>query len=181
LTSPFTFYQFWLNTDDADVVTYLKFFTWFDRDTIEELATTVIAAPERREAQRALAREVTTLVHGADQAAGAERSAAVLFGVSLADATAAEILAVFDGVPSFDLDRDTVSRGISIVELLVRAGLAASKGEATRLIRQGGIYVNDGRVQDERSRVTLEQALDDQLIILRKGQRERRVVRLVAR
>jgi tyrosyl-tRNA synthetase len=179
LTSPFTFYQFWLNTDDADVVKYLKFFTWFDRETIEELAAAVVAAPARREAQRALARAVTTLVHGADEAGGAERSAAVLFGGSLADASAAEILAVFDEVPSFDLDRDTVSRGIGIVELLVRAGLAASKGEATRLIRQGGIYLNDRRVQDERSRVTLEQALDGQLIILRKGQRERRVVRLV--
>jgi tyrosyl-tRNA synthetase len=180
LTSPFKFYQFWLNTDDADVVTYLKFFTWSDRATVEALAETVAAAPERREAQRALARDVTTLVHGEAEAASAERAAAVLFGTSLAHATAAEILAVFDEVPSVEIGRETLVQGVSLVELMARSGLVASKGEATRLIRQGGAYLNDERVQDERGRVTLEQALDGQLIVLRKGQRERRLVKIVA-
>lgn len=180
LTSPFRFYQFWLNTDDRDVAKYLKFFTWLDRATIESLEACVSAAPEQREAQRTLAREVTTLVHGAGEAASAERASAVLFGSSLSEATAADILRVFDDVPAIDVPSATLAGGVPTVEMVVRAGLAASKGEATRLIRQGGLYVNDARVQDERGRITLVEAIDGRVIVLRKGQRERRLVRVVS-
>jgi tyrosyl-tRNA synthetase len=178
LTSPFAFYQFWWNTDDRDVVKYLKFFTWLDRETIASLEACVASAPEQREAQRTLAREVTTLVHGAAEAAGAERASAVLFASSLADATAADILRVFEDVPAIDLPRAALTDGVPTVEVVVRAGLAASKGEATRLIRQGGLYVNDERVQDERGRITLTAAIEGRVIVLRKGHRERRLVRV---
>jgi tyrosyl-tRNA synthetase len=180
LTSPFRFYQFWLNTDDRDVVKYLKFFTWLDRASIESLGACVSSAPEQREAQRTLAREVTTLVHGGEEAAGAERASAVLFGSSLKDAAAADILTVFDEVPAIDLSRAVLAGGVSIVETVVRAGLAASKGEATRLIRQGGLYVNDMRVDDERGRLTVAEAIEGRVIVLRKGQRERRLVRVLS-
>jgi tyrosyl-tRNA synthetase len=176
LTSPFRFYQFWLNTDDRDVLKYLKFFTWLDRDTITALEQEVAAAPERREAQRVLAREVTIIVHGAAQLEAAERASAVLFGSSLAAATADEILAVFDDVPSVQVDRAVLTEGIVMAELAVTAGIAASKGEAVRLIRQGGLYLNDHRVAEERGRVTLDHAIDGRVIVLRKGQRERRLV-----
>jgi tyrosyl-tRNA synthetase len=179
LTSPFRFYQFWLNTDDRDVVRYLKFFTWLDRAAIDALAEQVERAPEQREAQRTLAREVTTLVHGADDMQTAERAAAVLFGSSLLQATAQEILTVFDDVPSVEMTRATVAGGVAIVDLVVTAGLAASKGEATRLIKQGGLYLNDQRVAEERGKVTLAHAIDGRVIVLRKGQRERRIVRVV--
>jgi tyrosyl-tRNA synthetase len=179
LTSPFRFYQFWLNTDDRDVVRYLKFFTWLDRGAIDALAQQVERAPEQREAQRTLAREVTTLVHGADDMQTAERAAAVLFGSSLLQATAEEILTVFDDVPSVEVTRAAMADGVAIVELVVTAGLAASKGEATRLIKQGGLYVNDQRVGEERGRVTLAHAIDGRVVVLRKGQRERRIVRVV--
>jgi tyrosyl-tRNA synthetase len=179
LTSPFRFYQFWLNTDDRDVVRYLKFFTWLDRATIEELARGVARAPEAREAQRTLAREVTTLVHGSEETQKAERAAAVLFGSSLENATADEILTVFDDAPSVELSRGTLEQGIGTADLVVLAGLTSSKGEAGRLIRQGGLYLNDQRVVEERGRVTMAHAIEGRVMVLRKGQRERRLVRVV--
>jgi tyrosyl-tRNA synthetase len=178
LTSPFRFYQFWLNTDDREVIQYLRFFTWLDRPTIDALAEAVASRPGDREAQRTLAREVTTLVHGAAETAAAERASAVLFGSSLADASADEILTVFDDVPSVDVPRDGLVAGVGTAELVVTAGLAKSKGEAVRLVKQGGLYINDQRVTDERGAVTMAHAIDGRVIVLRKGQRERRIVRV---
>jgi tyrosyl-tRNA synthetase len=179
LTSPYRFYQFWLNTDDRDVVSYLKLFTWVDAAAIDGLAEAVTRAPEQREAQRALAREVTRLVHGEERTAAAERASALLFGSSLVGATADEILTVFEDVPSVAVPRSALAKGVSHTELAVRASLVASKGEATRLIKQGGLYLNDQRVSDERGTVTLDHAIDGKVIVLRKGQRERRLVRIV--
>ena len=105
-------------------------------------------APEKRDAQRTLAREVTTMVHGDDELERAERASQVLFGGSLADASVDDILMVFDDVPAID-DRRSGARdvyGDRARDLI--AGLATSKGEATRLIKQGGIYINDRRVTD---------------------------------
>lgn len=179
LTTPFRFYQFWLNTDDRDVVKYLMYFTWLDRPTIDQLARLVSTAPEDREAQRTLAREVTTMVHGVEETDRALRASAVLFGSSLLAASADEILTVFEDVPSVEVERSALTRGVQTTELTVRAGLAASRGEATRLIKQGGLYVNDNRVTEERGSVTLEHAIDGRVIVLRKGQRERRLVKVV--
>jgi tyrosyl-tRNA synthetase len=176
LTSPFRFYQFWLNTDDRDVVRYLKFFTWLDQPTIAALAEQIERAPESRDAQRVLAREVTTMVHGGEAMQSAERASAVLFGSSLAEASAEEILAVFDDVPSVQIAAPALAAGIATTELAVTAGIAASKGEAMRLIKQGGLYINDHRVTEERGRITTDYAIDGRVIVLRKGQRERRLV-----
>jgi tyrosyl-tRNA synthetase len=178
LTSPFRFYQFWLNTDDRDVVKLLKFFTWLQQPAIAELEKITAEAPERRDAQRVLAREVTALVHGPAEVDKAERASAVLFGSSLVGVTADEVLTVFDDVPSVAIDVATLNAGVPHADIVVRAGLASSKGEATRLIKQGGLYVNDQRVTDERGRITTAHAIDGRVIVLRKGQRERRLVRV---
>jgi tyrosyl-tRNA synthetase len=179
LTSPFRFYQFWLNTDDRDVVAYLKYFTFLDQDAIDALAREVAQAPERREAQRTLAREVTRLVHGDEAVGRAERASALLFGRSVAEATADEILMVFDDVPAIVCEAGSLDgEGLAVVELAVQAGLATSKSEAARLVRGGGLYVNDRRVTDERARVTRADAVEGRVLVLRKGQRERRVVRV---
>ncbi|MEW6321574.1 MAG: tyrosine--tRNA ligase [Acidobacteriota bacterium] len=177
-TSPFRFYQFWLNTDDRDVVSYLKFFTWLDASAIQALEAEVRRAPERREAQRVLAREVTALVHGEAELARAERASAVLFGGSLAAAAVEDILTVFDDAPSICVAPGALEAGVGAAELAVQAGLAASKGEAARLIRQGGLYVNDRRLTDERARLGPADAIGRAVIVLRKGQRERRIVRV---
>jgi tyrosyl-tRNA synthetase len=177
-TSPFRFYQFWFNTDDRDVITYLKFFTFKSQGEIEELARETTDHPERRNAQRELARAVTSMVHGTDQVARAERASAVLFGGPLADAAADDILLVFDDVPSISVPAAALRSGIAAAELAVNAGLAHSKGEAARLIKQGGFYVNDRRLNEERGQVTMADAIGGSVIVLRKGQRERRIVRI---
>jgi tyrosyl-tRNA synthetase len=177
-TSPFRFYQFWFNAEDRDVITYLKFFTFKSTEEIAELERETHAHPERRDAQRELAREVTALVHSPNHVARAERAAAVLFGGSLADASVEDILMVFDDAPAISLPASVLERGVAASELAVTAGLAASKGEAGRLIKQGGLYVNDRRLTDERGQVTPADAIGAAVIVLRKGQRERRIVRI---
>jgi tyrosyl-tRNA synthetase len=177
-TSPFRFYQFWLNIEDRDVITYLKFFTFKSHKEIAELARETAAHPERRDAQRELAREVTAMVHGPHHVARVERAAAVLFGGSLADATVDDILTVFDDAPSISVAASSMESGIGAAELAVEAGLAASKGEAGRLIKQGGLYVNDRRLNDERGQITMADAIGRSVIVLRKGQRERRIIKI---
>ena len=178
-TSPFTFYQFWLNTDDSDVGPYLKFFTFLDRAAVAELEQTVRAAPEKREAQRELAREVTSLVHGADEVAKAERASQVLFGEDLTTLTADDVLAVFGDVPSTELSADALgAEGIGIVDLVARVQLAASKGEARRLVQSGGVYLNNRRVSDPALRIGRDQAIEGRLLVLRKGQKFNHLVRL---
>src|SRR5438128_2004370 len=141
-TSPFKFYQFWLNTDDRDVIAYLKYFTFLDRDAVAALEDATKRAAERREAQRALAREVTALVHGAEQVARAEHASGLLFGEDIATLAVDDVLAVFDDVPSTELPADAFAAGgIAVVDLVARAQLAPSKGEARRLVQSGGIYV----------------------------------------
>jgi tyrosyl-tRNA synthetase len=166
LTSPFRFYQFWLNSDDRDVIKYLKFFTWLDAPTIAALEHTVRETPETREAQRTLAREVTLMVHGHEGLEQAERETRALFGGG--DDQAA---------PAVTIPAALLSSGMVNTEFMVTLGLAGSKGEAARLIRQGGLYINEERVTDERGRVTLKDVVDGRIKV-RKGQRERRIVRL---
>jgi tyrosyl-tRNA synthetase len=177
-TSPFDFYQFWLNVDDRDVVSYLKYFTFRAQPEIGELEQVLETRPEQREAQRALARDVTELVHGTDHAARAERAAAVLFGGPLAQASVDDILMVFDDAPSITMTAAALDAGVSAAEVAVKTGLAASKAEAGRLIKQGGLYVNDRRFTDERGTITMADAISRSVIVLRKGQRERRIVKI---
>ena len=178
-TTPFKFYQFWLNTDDRDVVAYLKFFTFLERPTIAELEAATRTTPERRDAQRVLAREVTALVHGADHVTRAERASRVLFGEDVTSLTADEVLAVFDDVPSTELPAHELSPpGIGIVDLVARVQLAPSKGEARRLVQSGGVYLNNRRVADPSLKVSRDQAIDGRLLVLRKGQKQNHLVRL---
>jgi tyrosyl-tRNA synthetase len=177
-TSPFQFYQFWLNAEDRDVVSYLKFFTFKSQEEITELERETQEHPERRAAQRELAREVTAMVHSPDHVARAERAASVLFGGSLSGATVDEILMVFDDAPSISISGSSLESGIGAADLAVKAGLAVSKGEATRLIKQGGLYVNDRRLNEERGQITMADAIDRSVIVLRKGQRERRIIKV---
>jgi tyrosyl-tRNA synthetase len=175
-TSPFHFYQFWLNTDDRDVVRYLKYFTFRSREEIGELARVVEGTPEKREAQRTLARDVTAMVHGRDQVERAERAAAVLFGDSIANASADDVLMVLADAPSSELALG--EEGMPLVELLVTVKLAPSRGEATRLVKSGGVYVNNVRAADPRARITPADAIGRQVIVLRRGRKDQHVVKL---
>jgi tyrosyl-tRNA synthetase len=179
LTSPFRFYQFWLNTDDRDVVRYLKFFTFLGQDAIQALGSAAGREPHKREAQRALAQQVTDLVHGADARHRAERASALLFGGDLHQASKDDILMVFDDVPSVELTRaEFGAEGIVVTRLVTASGLESSASAAARLVKGGGFYVNDERVASEKARIGIDRAIDGELFVLRKGQRERRLVRI---
>ena len=179
LTSPFVFYQFWINTDDRDVVQYLKFFTWLGREEVAELAAQVESAPEKREAQRRLAQEVTRAVHGEAVLERAERASRLLFGEEIANLPPDEVLEILAGVPSTDVAAEQLAgEGAPLVDLLVASGLAPSKAEARRAIQGGGVYVNDQRVTEERRTLTAADGIGGRLTILRKGRRECRVIRL---
>ena len=145
MCSPYRFYQFWLNTDDADVVSRLKVFTFLSRERIEELEALVESEPFRREAQRVLASEVTTLVHGADATAAVIAASQALFGqgdlAALDDDTLESALR--------ELPNTTTSPDAPIAQLLVDTGLVASQSEGRRAIKQGGVALNNVRVDDE--------------------------------
>ena len=180
-TSPYKFYQFWLNTDDRDVTTYLRFFTWMTEDEIGELENEIQSNPAGRMAQRRLAEEVTRIVHGDGELSRARDASEVLFGGDVSSMTAAELLEVFEDVPSSEVARDAFNgSGVDIVQLITDADLVASKGEARRLIRGGGINVNNRRINDEKHRVLIEDAIEAQILVLRRGQKTYRLVKIVS-
>jgi tyrosyl-tRNA synthetase len=181
MTSPYRFYQFWINADDRDVVTFLKYFTWLDRAEIDELERATAAAPEKRAAQQRLAREVTRLVHGETALAGAERASKALFGEEISALAPEELLDVFQEAPSTRLERAKLAgKGLSIVDLAVFSGLAPSKNEARRLIDGGGVYLNNRRVTSPAQAVSANDALHGRFLVLRRGQKEFRLVELIS-
>ena len=177
LTKPYEFYQFWLNTDDRDAVKYLKYFTFLSKERVSELEAATAREPEKRHAQRELARQVTSLVHGEVAARDAETAAQTLFSRNLAGMSVSQLLEVFPNVPSSTTA--FASDGWSVVELLASSRVTPSKGEATRLIRGGGIYVNGHRVTDEKLRLRPDDAVEGQLFVVRKGKRDNFLIRIV--
>jgi tyrosyl-tRNA synthetase len=178
-TSPYRFYQFWLNTEDKDTVNYLKYFTLLNELEIEALAASLAASPEKREAQRKLAQEVTRLVHGEEALKKAEQASRILFGEAITNLSLQDVLDVFADVPSVNLSKAQFEgAGLSVVDVVALTGLAQSKGEAKRLIQGGGVYLNNIRVSDIKNNISLNEAVEGQALILRKGQKEYRLVHL---
>ncbi len=166
LTTPYAMYQFWLNTEDADVIDRLKVFTFLSRARIEELADAVASEPFKREAQRVLAWEVTGLVHGLPAVEASIAAADALFGQGDLTALDAQTLeSVIAELPSAD-----ASPGSLVVQVLVDAGLVASLGEARRAISQGGVYLNNVTVESE-SQTMGDGSLADGFWILRRGKK----------
>jgi tyrosyl-tRNA synthetase len=165
-TTPWEFYQFWINTDDRDVIRYLKYFTFLPLDEIGRLEACLKDSPAERAAQKALAWEVTSLVHGAGEAEKAKRSAQALF---TRDKDAGD--AIPPGVPSSVIDRARGAQGVPLVDLLVECGLASSKREARQTIQQGGIYLNSGRISDT-ARLVMESDFPNGKALVRKGKKD---------
>lgn len=177
LTSPFRFYQFWINVDDADVVRYLRFFTLRSMEEIDDLETTVRQEPHRRAAQKALAEDVTRRLHGETGLAAALRATDALFGGDVSGLGADEIADVFSDVPSSEVPASRLEGdGTPLVDLLAETELASSKGDARRSIRGGGIYVNGERVEDEARTVSVDDAIEGRFILLRKGKKRHHLV-----
>lgn len=165
LTSPYAFYQFWLNVEDADVIDRLKVFTFLSKAEIEALAEQVKSAPHLREAQRALALEVTSLVHSAEAANGVIQASKALFGqAELTDLSAADLLSALSELPSVK-----ATKGASIAQLLVDTGLEASVSAGRRAIKEGGVYLNNEKVSDEAA--VFEQVLAGNVAVLRRGKK----------
>jgi len=179
LTKPYEFYQFWLNVDDREAVKYLKFFTFLPQERIAALDAAVNEEPERRAAQRELAREVTRIVHGDAAVVDAESAAQALFSGDIAAMSVAQLLEVFSKVPSRTVHY--APDGWRLVGLLTESGVTASNSEATKLIRGGGIYVNDRRITDEKERLDPAQAIEGQLFVVRKGKKEYFLIRIASR
>jgi tyrosyl-tRNA synthetase len=178
-TSPYKFYQFFVNTEDAKVGEYLRKFTFLPRAEIEALEATHAAEPHRREAHRALAREVTRLVHGEQALAGALKASEILFGAEIGDTTEATFRDVVDEVPTHDLPaRRLHPPGLSLIEALVHGGLSPSKGQARKDIEGGGIYVNNVKSPDIGRALTNDDLLFGCYLLLRKGKRSYAVLRL---
>ncbi|MEN9936097.1 MAG: hypothetical protein RLZZ387_2676 [Chloroflexota bacterium] len=179
-TSPYRFYQFWYNADDADVARYLKIFTWLSQSEIQELEQSLAEHPERREAQQRLAQEMTRTVHGETALGRAEEASRALFGGDLGGLGADDVRDIFEEVPASTLPRQEFEgEGIALVDLLVRAGVASSKGDARRTVEGGGAYVNNQQAGDAARRVTLADSIEGQFIVLRKGRRNYHLVKLV--
>jgi tyrosyl-tRNA synthetase len=170
MMSPYAFYQFWFNSDDADVVSLLKYFTFRSRDEIAELEQQVVDKPALRAAQRALADDVTTLVHGADETARVKAAAAALFGGGdLRSLDAATLEAALQEAPHVEIDRQTELP--TYVDLLAQTALVASKGAGRRTVADGGAYVNNVRIADAESRPGHDDLLPGGWLILRRGKR----------
>ncbi len=180
LTSPYRFYQYWVDAEDRDVGTYLRWFTLFDRVQIEELEAERAAHPERRGAQRALARDLTERTHGRGAAERVARVSELLFGgdPAAADAqTLADLAAEIPAAPwpeGEPIDPD--QPGLDLVEVLILAGAAVSRSEARRLVEQGGVHVNGRPARDLEERFTANDLLAGRFLLVRRGKRDQRVL-----
>src|SRR6478736_1789193 len=178
-TSPYRLYQFFVNTEDAKVCEYLRKFTFLSRAEIEPLEAAHATAPGAREAHRALAREVTTIVHGADALTGALKASEILFGGSLDGVTEAIFNDVVGEVPTKDLEKAKLDGdGSAIVDLVVLAGLEPSKGAARKSLEAGGVYLNNVRADLARS-ATSADLLFGKYLLLRKGKKSYAVLQIV--
>ena len=177
-TSPYEFYQYWMRADDRDVVGLLRLFTDLDQDRIGELEAARAARPERREAQEALAWEVTAAVHGREEAGAARRASVALYGGDLADLDGRTLRQVFAEAPSADVPRSELDgEGAALVDLLVRASVVPSKSAARRELQQGGIYVNNRQERDGERRLGPSDLLAGDYLVLRRGKRSYHLVR----
>ena len=177
-TSPYQLYQFFFRSEDAMVADYLRYFTFLPHDEIIELDHAAVQHPERRDAQRALARQVCTLVHGESETVRAEEAAGALFGEALGGLDERTLLDVFADAPSTTLSRSRLDdHSLSLVDLLVETGLEDSKSRARTTVGQGGAYVNNRREADQSRVVNQADLLVDQYLVLRRGKREYHLVR----
>ncbi|WP_449537269.1 tyrosine--tRNA ligase [Ferdinandcohnia sp. Marseille-Q9671] len=168
-TSPYEFYQFWINTDDRDVIRYLKYFTFLSKEEIEKLESEIQEAPEKRLAQKTLAEEVTKLVHGPEAFEQAVKISTALFSGSISELTAEEVKQGFKDVPSFEYKGEAE---VGLVDLLVMSKISPSKRQAREDIANGAIYVNGERVQEIEVNLTEQDRIEGQFTVIRRGKKK---------
>ena len=176
-TSPYQFYQYWMQTEDADVARFLKIISFIEVEAIDALAAEHMQAPERRAGQRRLAEEATRMIHGEAGLARAQRASAALFGGELGDLDARDLSDIFADVPASEVGREKLEAGVGIVALLVETGLCKSNGDARRQIEGGAVYVNNVRVESSEASVGLGDLLAGSAVVLRMGKKRYQLVR----
>ncbi len=174
-TSPYEFYQFWINTADADVIKYMKIFTFMGREEIEALEVAVQEEPHLRKAQQALAEEMTRLIHGQEALDQAIRISKALFSGDLKALTAAEMKDAFKDVPSFEMAKDAKN----IVDFIVEAGVSSSKRQAREDVTNGAISLNGERITDTAYEVSAADRLEDAFTIVRRGKKNYKMVKFI--
>mgnify|MGYP003429268568 FL=1 len=172
-TSPYEFYQFWINAADADVVKYLKIFTFLTREEIEALEVSVQQEPHLRKAQKALAEEMTRLIHGQEALEAAQRITAALFSGNLKELSAAEMKDAFKDVPTAELPKEDKN----IIDVLIEAGVSSSKRQAREDVTNGAISINGEKVQDVAYTVDAKDRLEDAFTIIRRGKKKYHMVK----
>lgn len=172
-TSPYEFYQFWINSDDRDVMKFLRYFTFLNEDELNELEKEVENHPENRVAQRRLAEEMTRMVHSQEAVEQAQKITASLFSGDLKSLSASEIEQGFKDVPSFQVGKEA----IGIVDLLVNAKISPSKRQAREDVTNGAIYINGERQQDLNYVITEADRIDDKFTIVRRGKKKYFLIR----
>ena len=171
-TSPYNFYQFWIQAADADVIQYLYFFTFLEENRILECKQSLEDNPGAREAQKTLAFEVTKMLHGEIEAQKAVQASNVLFGGSLEGMDDQTLMQIFADVPSLTLTQTQLGQGVGLLDVLVEAKLSDSKGKARKLVRQGGIYLNNKRVDSEEMNLASSDLVGDSTMLLRSGKKK---------
>jgi tyrosyl-tRNA synthetase len=170
-TSPYQFYQFWVQTQDADIGTYLRYFSFKPLAEIERLEQLVKTQPEKREAQTALAREMVEMVHGKEALAAAEEATQILFGADPTKASADVLKEIRDSIPQWTVPAARIQAGLPLLEALAESGLCQSKGQARKDVDGGGISVNNTKVTDSASALKPEHLLANEYVLLRKGKK----------
>ena len=176
-TSPYQFYQYWINVDDADAGNCLRMLTELPRERIEELDTARAAEPARRESQRCLADELTRLVHGDAGLAAARRATEIFFGGQIEAIDDNQLQEIFADVPSKQLPRARLEEGLNVIDALHVAGLAKTKSEARRSISQGGAYLNNRRVESHEAVLSVGDLASDTMMVLRTGKKRYALLR----
>ncbi|HTB07915.1 MAG TPA: tyrosine--tRNA ligase, partial [Bacteroidia bacterium] len=184
-TSPYQFYQFWLNVADDDAKKYIRIFTLFDKATIEGIEAEHNASPHLRLLQRALAKDITIRVHSEKDYEFALESSEILFGKGTKDSLLKlsdnDIQAVFDGVPQVDVPRSEIEKGIPLVDFLVdHTKIFPSKGEARKMLTGGGVQINKEKVEDVNLTVNASSLIKDKYILAQKGKKNYYLIRVVS-
>jgi tyrosyl-tRNA synthetase len=177
-TSPYAFYQYWINVADDDVLMCLRFLTEIEREEYAHLEHAVSHEPHQRVAQKRLAAWLTNFVHGASGLASAEKATEVFFGAEIKDLSDAQLVEIFPDVPSAEVSIHELEQSIPVVDALVKVQLAKSKGDARRTVEQGGAYVNNRRV-DLECVLGSKDLASDSVIVLRSGKKKFALLKVV--
>ena len=176
-TSPYAFYQYWVNVADEDVGRCLRYLTELDQETIAQLDASRAEAPHLRESQKKLAEELTRVVHGESGLAAARHATEIFFGAEIEDLDDQALADIFADVPSSQLPKARLEEGLPLIDALVEAGLCQSKGEARRTIQQGGAYVNNVRRTDLETILRPSDLASESMLVLRKGKKKYALLR----